>query len=73
MITYYSMWRMDTSNAFLELARSGLPRMNELQVDAKRDLDSILRLACISLKANALKLLFGGIEAFLVKVSAFIG
>lgn len=68
-----SMWRFDNDNAFLQLARSGLPRMQEMQVDAKRELDNVLKAACFSLKVSAVKSLLGGMDAFLIKVHAFVG
>lgn len=67
------MWRFDAENAFLQLARSGLPRMQEMQIDAKKDLDNVLKSACFSLKHSAVKVLLGNIDAFLAKVTAFVG
>jgi hypothetical protein len=67
------MWRLDTDNGFIQLARSGLPRMHETQIDAKKELDNVLKSACFSLKHSAVKVLLGNIDAFLAKVTAFVG
>jgi hypothetical protein len=67
------MWRFDAENAFLQLARTGLPRMQEMQIDAKKELDNVLKSACFSLKHSAVKVLLGNIDAFLAKVTAFVG
>ena len=50
-----------------------MPSMQETQIDAKRDLDQVLKTACLSLKSNAVKMLLGPLAAFLVKVVAFAG
>jgi hypothetical protein len=42
-------------------------------VDAKRELDSALKNACFALKQSSLKMVLGGLDAFLAKVTAFIG
>ena len=63
-----SILRFDQSNGLLTLARTGLPRMQDVTVDAKKELDLVLKSACMSLKSSAVKSLLGGMEAFLVKV-----
>lgn len=67
------LWRFDNENAFLQLARSGLPRLHETSIDTKQELDIILKTSCISLKTNTVKVLLGGLDGFLSKVIAFIG
>ena len=67
------MLRMDTGNAFLQLALEGTPDLQETEIDAKRDLDNVLKTSCSSLKQNAIKLLLGPLDAFLAKVTAFVG
>ena len=47
--------------------------MHETEVDAKRDLDGVLKGACSSLKHNAIKMLLGPLDAFLAKVTAYVG
>jgi hypothetical protein len=47
--------------------------MQEMQVDAKKELDALLKSACFSLKDAAVKSLLGAIDGFLAKVTAFIG
>mmetsp|Transcript_30270 Transcript_30270/g.50665 ORF Transcript_30270/g.50665 Transcript_30270/m.50665 type:complete len:558 (-) Transcript_30270:114-1787(-) len=68
-----SMWRFDEQNGLLQLARSGLPRMHETQIDAKKELDGVLKNACFALKATAVKSLLGPMDSFLAKVTAFVG
>ena len=66
-----SILRFDQSNGLLTLARTGLPRMQDVTVDAKKELDLVLKSACMSLKSSAVKSLLGGMEAFLVKVNKY--
>ena len=63
-----TMLRFDTANAFLQLAWDGIPGLQETEVDAKRDLDNILKSSCGSLKQNALKTILGPMDGFLAKV-----
>jgi hypothetical protein len=68
-----SVWRWDSTNGLLLFAKSGIPGMQETQMDAKKDLDLVLKQACFSLKQSALKLLLGPLDNFLAKVTAFAG
>ena len=68
-----TMWRFDTANGLLQLAREGLPAVHEREQDAKKDLDAVLKAACVSLRQSSLKMLMGPADAFLAKVSAFVG
>eukprot|EP00428_Durinskia_dybowskii_P060658 CAMPEP_0170381734 /NCGR_PEP_ID=MMETSP0117_2-20130122/14567_1 /TAXON_ID=400756 /ORGANISM="Durinskia baltica, Strain CSIRO CS-38" /LENGTH=872 /DNA_ID=CAMNT_0010637325 /DNA_START=183 /DNA_END=2801 /DNA_ORIENTATION=+ len=68
-----SILRFDRNNGFLRLARSGLPRMYEMQIDAKKELDDALKVACFSFQRCAVKLLLGNMDTFLAKVTAFVG
>jgi hypothetical protein len=43
----------------IQLAREGLPGMKEQELDAKKDLDKVLKAACTSMKQSALKMLLG--------------
>lgn len=65
--------RFDTSNAIFQFAQAGVPQLAETAVDAKKDLDTTLKAACISLKISSLKMLLGPVDAFMAKVKAFIG
>lgn len=67
------MLRFDAGNAFLQLAWEGIPGMQETEIDAKRDLDNVLKSACSNMKQNALKVLLGPLDSFLAKVTAFVG
>eukprot|EP01041_Mallomonas_annulata_P006587 gene6587-13326_t len=69
----HSWLRLDGNNAFLQIAREGLPGLRETQVDGKRELDVVLKNACASLKTSAVRTLLGTVEAFLAKVTAFVG
>merc|ERR1711871_1243860 len=60
-----TMLRFDTANAFLQLAWDGIPGLQETEVDAKRDLDNVLKSSCGSLKQNALKMILGPMDGFL--------
>lgn len=68
-----NLMRFDNFNGILQLAREGLPSTMERQIDARQELDNVLRTACMSFKQNALKLLLNPITTFLTKVEAFIG
>lgn len=67
------MLRLDVTNSFIQLAWEGLPGLQETQFDARKDLDYVLKNACLSLKLNAVKMLLGPTDAFLSKVVAFVG
>jgi len=67
------MLRLDVTNSFIQLAWEGLPGLQETQFDARKDLDYVLKNACLSLKQNAVKMLLGPTDAFLSKVVAFVG
>ncbi len=69
-----SVLRFDNLNSLWQLAREGLPTLQEEQVDAKRELDAVLKAACQSLKTNAVRtLLASRLHSWLAKVSACIG
>jgi hypothetical protein len=62
-----------TGNAFLQLAWDGIPGMQETEIDAKRDLDNVLKASCSSMKSNAIKLILSNLDSFLAKITAFVG
>lgn len=68
-----NLWRFDQQNGFLQFAKQGLPTMQELHTDAKKELDEALRKSCLSFKLSAVKMLLGPLDAFLAKVAAFLG
>ena len=68
-----SMVQFNMNNAFLQLAWDGIPGLQEQEIDAKRDLDNVLKQACSSLKQNAIKMLLGPMDGFMAKVTAFAG
>jgi hypothetical protein len=68
-----NLWRFDQQNGFLMFAKQGLPTMQELHTDAKKELDEALRKSCLAFKSSAVKMLLGPLDAFLAKVSAFLG
>jgi len=68
-----SILRFDVANGLLQLAWDGLPAIREMQVDARKNLDLVLKDACLGLKASAVKMLLGPLDAFLSKVTAFVG
>ena len=47
--------------------------MQETEVDAKRDLDNVLKTACSNMKQSAIKMLLGPLDGFLAKVTALVG
>lgn len=47
--------------------------MNELHLDIKKHMDETLKSSCQSLKYSSVQFLLGPLEAFLAKVTAFIG
>jgi hypothetical protein len=65
--------RFDQANGFLQFALSGIPNLNETEVDVKKNLDTMLKTACLALKESSLKMLLGPLNSFLAKVTAFIG
>lgn len=68
-----SLFRFDIANGLLMFAWDGIPALQEMQVDAKKELDNVLKNACISLKQNTIKLVLGALDGFLSKVIAFTG
>jgi hypothetical protein len=68
-----NLLRFDTANGIFQLARDGIPGLQELSVDAKKDLDAVLKASCGGMKTSAVKMLLGPIDAFLAKVTAFVG
>jgi hypothetical protein len=48
----------------LKFAREGLPQLNEVNLDVKRDLDRILKNSCLSLKASATDMLFNDVGEY---------
>ena len=68
-----SMLRFDRDNAFIQMAMDGIPELKEKQIDTRRDLDFILKQSCSNLKLSILRNLIGPIDAFITKVTAFIG
>ena len=61
------------NNSFFLLAREGLPAIVENEIFIKKDLDLDLKNACQALKDSVLKNIFGGMDSFLTKITAFIG
>ena len=55
------------------LAKEGLPTLQEDQLDAKKELDVILKESCNNLKHSAVRMLLGALDGFLAKVGAFAG
>jgi len=41
-----ALFRFDMGNGLMQLAREGIPTLQESQVDAKRELDAVLKVAC---------------------------
>ena len=68
-----SLFRFDIANGLLLFAWDGIPALQEMQVDAKKELDNVLKNACISLKQNTIKLVLSALDGFLSKVVAFTG
>lgn len=68
-----NLLRFDNTNGLITLAWEGLPGLQETQLDARKDLDYVLKNSCLSLKQNAVKMLLGPTDGFLSKVVAFIG
>jgi len=68
-----SLLRFDGGNSLLQMARDGLPGMQESQLDIRKHMDEVLKTSCQSLKFSALHFLLGPLEGFLAKVTAFIG
>jgi hypothetical protein len=64
---------MTAANPIMQLSREGLPTMVEKEVDARRELDIVLKEACANLRQSAVRMLVGPLESFLAKVSAFAG
>jgi len=68
-----SLLKFDTNNSLWQLAKEGLPGLHEDNVDAKRELDAVLKAACLSLKINAVRMLLAGLDGWLAKIIACIG
>jgi len=68
-----STYSFSQSNALLAAARSGLPSLLESRVDARRDLDGVLKDGCAQLKGTALQIVLAPVENYLAKASAFCG
>lgn len=65
--------RFDQSNGFLLFAQQGMPSMHELQTDAKKELDTALRKACLAFKEGTTKMFAAPLDGMLAKVAAFLG
>lgn len=68
-----NMLRFDVNNGILLFAREGIPNLQELHTDAKKELDGSLKKACIAFKLSAIKMLLGPLDTFMAKVAAFLG
>ena len=68
-----SLMRFDVANGLLQFAWEGLPSMQEMQQDAKKEFDSVLKTACLNLKQSVVKMILGPLDVFLTKVVAFAG
>ena len=68
-----SLLKFDMNNSLWQLAKEGLPGLQEDNVDAKRELDAILKAACSSLKINAVRMLLSGLDGWIAKITACIG
>ena len=66
-------FRFDKTNSIWQLAKEGLPSLHEDNIDAKRELDEVLKAACGTLKESATRGLLSGLDTWLTKVSACIG
>jgi hypothetical protein len=66
--------KLTSANGLLRFAREGLPQVQESLLDAKGELDRVLKLACGILRDAALKMLVGSeLDSLLAKVQAFTG
>jgi hypothetical protein len=72
-LTSRSTYSFSQTNALLAAARSGLPSLLENTVDARRDLDGVLKDGCAQLKGIALQIVLAPVENYLAKASAFCG
>ena len=70
-LTSRSTYSFSQGNALLAAARSGLPSLLESTVDARRDLDGVLKDGCAQLKGIALQIVLAPVENYLAKASAF--
>lgn len=71
-ITSRSFLRFDATNSFVQWARDGLPGVEEMTLDAKQELDIMLKNTCLSFKINGLKVLLGQLEGLVIKINAFV-
>jgi hypothetical protein len=46
MADRHKLFRWSAENAFITLARDGIPRVNEAQIDSKKELEEVLKVAC---------------------------
>eukprot|EP00605_Chrysophyceae_sp_TOSAG23-4_P001842 GSChrysophyteH1.ASY1.ANO1.2034.1 assembled CDS len=65
--------RFDKLNSLWQLATDGLPSMTESSVDAKREIDDVLKAACGTLKESTTRMLLSGLDQWLSKVAACVG
>jgi hypothetical protein len=68
-----SIFSLSRNNALLELARVGLPSVDEHMVDAKHDLEDALKRACTRFIAHTTTELVEPLTALLAKSQAFTG
>jgi len=68
-----SLLKFGMNNSLWQLAKEGLPGLQEDNVDAKRELDAILKAACSSLKINAVRMLLSSLDGWIAKITACIG
>ena len=65
--------RFDRLNSLWQLAKEGLPGLQEDSVDAKLEMDTVLKVSCTSFKASSTRLLLGSLDGWLAKITACIG
>ena len=68
-----SVFRFDEFNSLWQLAKDGLPGIQEDNTDGKRDLDEILKKACGDLKECTTRHLLSKLDNWLAMVSAYAG
>ena len=71
--TVRGVFRWSKDNALLELAKAGLPLVDEHLVDAKHDLEDALKKACMRFIGQAASDLAEPVLEFVSKVKAFTG
>ncbi|CAM9172274.1 unnamed protein product [Laminaria digitata] len=68
-----ALFRLSSKNALVELTLDSIPTIDEIQVDAKGDMEASLRSACNSFVACAVDLVASPLLSWASKVRAFEG